>query len=56
MVDDSPIAGSRKAVEEVGDAYDLAKARDNLVAVYPGIAHDFPDDVREVYKWLDREL
>jgi hypothetical protein len=51
------VAGVRKAVEEVGKAYELRKARDKLVAKYPDSAHDFPDKIRqEVYEWLEMRL
>ena len=51
------VTGVRKVVEEVGKAYDLSNARDQLVAEYPDSAHDFPDEVRQgAYRWLDRQL
>ena len=51
------VAGVRKVVEEVGKAYALTNARDNLVARYPDSSHDFPNEVREAaYEWLDKAL
>ncbi|MEO8498507.1 MAG: FG-GAP-like repeat-containing protein, partial [Planctomycetota bacterium] len=51
------VVGVRKVVEEVGQAYELAEVRDNLVAEYPDSAHDFPDEVRQAaYKWLGEQF
>jgi hypothetical protein len=51
------VTGVKKVVDEVGKAYDLIDARDNLVAEYPDSAHDFPDEVRHAaYAWLGKQL
>ena len=51
------VAGVKNVVDEVGKAYDLVNARDNLVAKYPDSAHDFPDEVRQAaYKWVEKQL
>jgi len=51
------VTGVKKVVDEVGKAYDLIDARDNLVVEYPDSAHDFPDEVRHAaYAWLGKQL
>ncbi|MCH7726997.1 MAG: alpha/beta fold hydrolase, partial [Planctomycetes bacterium] len=51
------ITGVKKVVTEVRKVYELLGAKENLVAVHPNSAHDFPDDVRrQAYEWLDGQL
>ncbi|MDA2937252.1 alpha/beta fold hydrolase, partial [Acidobacteria bacterium AH-259-A15] len=40
------ITGVKKVVAAAGEVYDLLKAKDRLLVLYPDSAHDFPDEVR----------
>lgn len=51
------LTGVQKVVTAATEVYRLLEAAQQLRAVYPDSAHDFPDDVRqEAYEWLDGVL
>lgn len=51
------VSGVKKCVAAAGEIYGLHESQENLRAVYPDCAHDFPDEIRAaVYDWLDERL
>jgi dienelactone hydrolase len=55
--DNFEVGGVKKAVAAANEIYALRGAKEHLVAVYPQVGHDFPDEVRkQAYEALDRWL
>jgi dienelactone hydrolase len=55
--DNFDVRGVKKCVAAAGEIYKLYGKEQNLHAIYPEVAHDFPDDVRaDVYKWIDQQF
>lgn len=55
--DNFDVAGVKEAIAAARPAYESLKAAENLKAIYPDAAHDFPEDGRKVaYDFLDRCL
>ena len=51
------VSGVKDSLAAAEPIYELHGARDNLRAIYPSVAHDFPPDAREqAYQFLDRHL
>jgi dienelactone hydrolase len=55
--DNFDVEGVKKVVASVAQVHQLIGKSENLVALYPDSAHDFPDAVREqAYAWLEGQL
>ena len=55
--DNFEVSGVKDCIDAATPVYKLLGAEENLLAVYPDAAHDFPQDIREqAYAFIDRVL
>jgi len=51
------VSGVKDCVSAALPVYELFGARENLIAIYPDAAHDFPEEARKAaYEFIDKQL